>query len=105
VGELSFDIVGLFFGKADGLPAIELRRAFALSIPDHQAVLPLPDHEAANWDGVGTLDQLLGYSLRIAHESPPASLRRVLVANRRCPNEGKAELRTANFGEMSNMEQ
>jgi hypothetical protein len=48
--QLGFDGCGLCFGQTNSLSASNHRRALRLSIPDHQATLSPPYHEAS--DGV-----------------------------------------------------
>jgi hypothetical protein len=73
--QLGFDVCGLLFGQTNSLSAFDLGRAPGLSIPDHQAALSLPYHEATDRGGVGDIVQLLGCSLRIAHDQPFPRLR------------------------------
>jgi hypothetical protein len=58
--QLSFDVCGLLFGQANSLSAINLRRTLSLSIPDHQATLSLPYHEATTGTALAISFNFLG---------------------------------------------
>jgi len=58
--QLSFDVCGLLFGQANSLSAINLRWTLSLSIPDHQATLSLPYHEATTGTALAISFNFLG---------------------------------------------